>query len=114
MAIYTHFHNMMANAPLAEREIQLCVGGEWYRFSSHYFLPDGVKLGFLKSEFTGLLPKYFQESLIQNATLSLKEGDIRGYKNFLRHGRRNTDVHVLGMNGFNREELDRYVRFQQR
>ncbi|KAG0290355.1 mannosyltransferase, partial [Dissophora globulifera] len=41
--------------------IRVCVGKEWYRFPSHYFLPDGTKLGLIKSHFDGLLPGEFQE-----------------------------------------------------
>lgn len=41
--------------------IRVCVGKEWYRFPSHYFLPEGAKLGLLKSHFDGLLPGEFLE-----------------------------------------------------
>ncbi|KAF8926438.1 mannosyltransferase, partial [Dissophora ornata] len=48
--------------------IRVCVGKEWYRFPSHYFLPEGAKLGLIKSHFDGLLPGEFQE-LASNAQL---------------------------------------------
>ncbi|KAG0238527.1 mannosyltransferase [Actinomortierella wolfii] len=41
--------------------VRVCVGKEWYRFPSHYFLPEGAKLGFIKSRFDGLLPGEFLE-----------------------------------------------------
>ncbi|KAF9972115.1 mannosyltransferase [Actinomortierella ambigua] len=41
--------------------VRVCVGKEWYRFPSHYFLPQGAKLGFIKSRFDGLLPGEFLE-----------------------------------------------------
>ncbi|CAJ0606550.1 unnamed protein product [Cylicocyclus nassatus] len=51
--------------------LRLCVGKEWYRFPSSFFLPQtaldarsrkrGIHLHFLKSEFSGLLPKYFPQ-----------------------------------------------------
>ncbi|KAF9191520.1 mannosyltransferase [Haplosporangium sp. Z 767] len=41
--------------------VRVCVGKEWYRFPSHYFLPEGAKLGLLKSHFDGLLPGEFEE-----------------------------------------------------
>ena len=41
----------------------LCVGKEWYRFPSHYFLPDHTRIGFIKSGFRGLLPQYFAEDM---------------------------------------------------
>jgi alpha-1,2-mannosyltransferase len=37
----------------------VCLGKEWYRFPSSYFLPDGVQAKFIKSEFSGLLPGEF-------------------------------------------------------
>lgn len=42
----------------------VCLGKEWYRFPSSYFLPDGVKAKFIKSEFAGLLPGEFSEAKI--------------------------------------------------
>ncbi|KAF9160342.1 mannosyltransferase [Actinomortierella ambigua] len=41
--------------------VRVCVGKEWYRFPGHYFLPQGAKLGFVKSRFNGLLPGEFLE-----------------------------------------------------
>ncbi|KAF9100959.1 mannosyltransferase [Mortierella sp. AM989] len=43
--------------------VRVCVGKEWYRFPSHYFLPEGAKLGLIKSHFDGLLPGEFKEHL---------------------------------------------------
>ena len=37
----------------------VCVGKEWYRFPSSWFLPQGYELGFVKSGFGGLLPGRF-------------------------------------------------------
>ena len=37
----------------------LCLGKEWYRFPSSYFLPKGMRAQFIKSEFSGLLPGQF-------------------------------------------------------
>lgn len=42
----------------------VCLGKEWYRFPSTYFLPDQVKAKFVKSEFSGLLPGEFSEANI--------------------------------------------------
>jgi alpha-1,2-mannosyltransferase len=39
----------------------VCLGKEWYRFPSTYFLPEGVKAKFIKSQFSGLLPGEFSE-----------------------------------------------------
>lgn len=40
----------------------VCIGKEWYRFPSSFFLPDGLRAKFVKSEFDGLLPGEFSES----------------------------------------------------
>jgi alpha-1,2-mannosyltransferase len=40
----------------------ICVGREWYRYQSSYFLQDNQRLKFIKSGFDGLLPGEFDES----------------------------------------------------
>ncbi|KAI0225146.1 mannosyltransferase, partial [Massospora cicadina] len=65
----------------------VCVGGDWYRFPSHYFLPGGTKLSFVKSGFDGLLPKPFPAGSWQESTSTTPD---------------NT-------NNQNKEEMDRYV-----
>lgn len=40
----------------------VCLGKEWYRFPSSFFLPEGSRAYFVKSAFTGLLPGRFLES----------------------------------------------------
>jgi alpha-1,2-mannosyltransferase len=42
----------------------VCLGKEWYRFPSTYFLPDQVRAKFIKSEFSGLLPGEFSEAKV--------------------------------------------------
>lgn len=42
------------------KEVPVCVGSEWHRFPSSFFLPSAqYKLQFVKSGFTGLLPRAF-------------------------------------------------------
>lgn len=41
----------------------VCVGREWYRYPSSFFLPDNARLRFVKSGFNGLLPGDFQEDV---------------------------------------------------
>ncbi|KAG0272471.1 mannosyltransferase [Linnemannia exigua] len=53
--------------------VRVCVGKEWYRFPSHYFLPEGAKLGLIKSHFDGLLPGEFLESTNASGELPLLE-----------------------------------------
>ncbi|XP_067669041.1 alpha-1,2-mannosyltransferase ALG9-like [Haliotis asinina] len=74
-AIYQGYHasmdiyvelNKMANDPKihtlpADRPVNICVGKEWYRFPSSFFLPhDNWHLQFIKSEFKGQLPKAYE------------------------------------------------------
>jgi len=40
----------------------VCFGKDWYRFPTSYFLPNGMKAKFIKSEFNGLLPGEFAEA----------------------------------------------------
>ncbi|KAK5015343.1 mannosyltransferase [Cryomyces antarcticus] len=42
----------------------VCLGKEWYRFPSSYFLPNGVRAKFVKSAFKGLLPGEFSEAKV--------------------------------------------------
>jgi alpha-1,2-mannosyltransferase len=82
-----------------QETINLCLGKEWHRFPSHYFLPDGVRLRFLKSDFEGQLPKYFLESY---------DVDDDGVKRY--DGSRDGTWKVQeGFNDRNLEEMDRYV-----
>ncbi len=69
------------------RETTLCLGKEWYRFPSSFFLPSAKwQVGLLRSEFRGLLPKPYARG--PNAT-ALVPAD---------------------MNDRNREEISRYAR----
>lgn len=47
---------------LGSRGDNVCLAKEWYRFPSSYFLPNGMKAKFIKSEFDGLLPGEFAEA----------------------------------------------------
>ena len=40
----------------------VCLGKEWHRFPSSYFLPKGIHAKFIQSEFDGLLPGEFSEA----------------------------------------------------
>lgn len=42
----------------------LCLGKEWYRFPSSYFLPNGMHAKFIRSHFDGLLPGQFNEAAV--------------------------------------------------
>ncbi|KAM6521330.1 mannosyltransferase [Fusarium solani] len=49
-------------APLGREEDTVCLGKEWYRFPSSYFLPRDIHAKFVRSEFRGLLPGEFSEA----------------------------------------------------
>lgn len=107
MKVYSHFYYDEIPNQIESRNIQLdlgkpinlCVGKEWYRFPSHYFLPDGVRLRFLKSNFKGQLPKYFLENSYIDSDGKFK----------LSNEREGTWKIPEGFNEFNKEEMDRYV-----
>eukprot|EP00892_Ulva_mutabilis_P000272 jgi/Ulvmu1/10245/UM060_0046.1 len=42
--------------------VRACVGAEWHRFSSSFFLPHGMELAFVEFGETGQLPKAFDAS----------------------------------------------------
>ncbi|CAJ0585612.1 unnamed protein product, partial [Mesorhabditis spiculigera] len=78
--------------------IRVCVGKEWYRFPSSFFLPEAasdgngctrkVELGYLKSSFRGILPRpWTPGKTLRDMTTAIPDG----------------------MNDENREETDRYV-----
>ncbi|KAL3475910.1 hypothetical protein BJX99DRAFT_247236 [Aspergillus californicus] len=52
----------------------VCFGKEWYRFPSSFFLPDGLRAKFVRSEFRGLLPGEFADASDYSA---LVEGTSR-------------------------------------
>ncbi|RKP27837.1 Alg9-like mannosyltransferase family-domain-containing protein [Syncephalis pseudoplumigaleata] len=101
MSIYSYLANVELAAPAsieAHRPARVCVGKEWFRFPSSYFLPTHARLHFLRSHFHGLLPKYFIESAASSETTD----QARGW-------RPGTWTIPTGMNDMNREEPDRYV-----
>ena len=63
------------------------MGKEWYRFPSHFFLPENWRVKFVKSEFKGQLPQMYAANT-EDAT-KLERGNF---------------------NDMNKEETDRYVK----
>ncbi|CAG7853822.1 Alpha-1,2-mannosyltransferase alg9; AltName: Full=Asparagine-linked glycosylation protein 9; AltName: Full=Dol-P-Man:Man(6)GlcNAc(2)-PP-Dol alpha-1,2-mannosyltransferase; AltName: Full=Dol-P-Man:Man(8)GlcNAc(2)-PP-Dol alpha-1,2-mannosyltransferase; Flags: Precursor [Serendipita indica DSM 11827] len=47
---------------IKEFDLRLCIGKEWYRFPSHFLVPDGIEVRFMKTAFDGLLPQPFPPS----------------------------------------------------
>jgi alpha-1,2-mannosyltransferase len=62
LSIYSPLHSPYT----AHAGDTVCLGKEWYRFPSHYLLPNGVSAKFIKSEFSGLLPGEFDEDSSSN------------------------------------------------
>lgn len=72
----------------------VCLGKEWYRFPSSFFLPNDTRAKFVKSEFSGLLPSEFNE----NRSLGLFPG---------------TWVTPEGMNELNIEDPGKYTNISE-
>ena len=52
----------LARPEYSQAEATVCLGKEWYRFPSSYFLPKGMRAKFIKSGFDGLLPGQYNEA----------------------------------------------------
>ena len=90
LSIYTPLHS----PSLAPRSGDVvCLGKEWYRFPSHYLLPQGTHAKFIKSEFSGLLPGEFHEG-VAGQGLGLFPGAW---------------LEPPGMNDENREDVGKYT-----
>ncbi|KAI5693480.1 hypothetical protein M8J75_000077 [Diaphorina citri] len=64
LTLQPHKEESFSNMTRSEGQIRLCLGKEWYRYPSSFFLPnDKWNVSFIKSEFRGQLPTYFQPHL---------------------------------------------------
>ena len=52
----------LQSSEYASIEGNVCLGKEWYRFPSSFFLPKSMRAKFVKSDFDGLLPGEFSEA----------------------------------------------------
>ncbi|CAF4123072.1 unnamed protein product, partial [Rotaria socialis] len=87
--LLTHYNTTEIFEKSSDKHLNICIGKDWYRFPSHFLLPEKSQLLFLRSAFKGQLPKAY--SSLKNAT-------------------RLTDKHF---NDENKEEIDRYVNLNQ-
>lgn len=96
---------------LGKKEIiRVCVGKEWYRFPSHYFLPEGARLGLIKSHFDGLLPGEFYEQSESGYPTSGKTHHPLAIDWRWSAGRRPGTSHTPTlMNNENKEVVEHYV-----
>jgi alpha-1,2-mannosyltransferase len=75
--------------------LTLCYGKEWHRFPGSFFVPDGVNVEWIKSEFDGMLPGHFKPTPKEGGLMSRIHG---------------TRVVPSGLNDLNKEEPSFYVR----
>ncbi|CAF1443654.1 unnamed protein product [Adineta steineri] len=87
--LLTHSNTTKTFELEGDRHLNICIGKDWYRFPSHFLLPQKSQLAFLRSEFRGQLPKTYSD--LKNAT-QLKDNHF---------------------NDANKEEMDRYVSLNQ-
>jgi alpha-1,2-mannosyltransferase len=68
LTVFQRLHEEISLHPVEEpaQINKVCIGKEWYRFPSHFFLPEAVEgvtgggeIGFLECSFTGQLPQLF-------------------------------------------------------
>lgn len=84
LSIYAPLNTLSISA-----ESTVCLGKEWYRFPSHFFLPEDLHAKFVPSDFHGLLPGEFSQ-VPANAGFGMFPG---------------TWLVPPGMNGANEEDL---------
>lgn len=95
--LYAGYHAPLAvYAPLSSPDVAgpgdtVCLGKDWYRFPSSFFLPRDMHAKFVRSEFRGLLPGEFSEARVG---FGLWGG---------------TWLPTLGLNDRNEEDLGKYV-----
>ena len=56
---YSAPFSIFDDLPASNVSSTVCLGEEWYRFPSHYFLPENYRVRWTKSSFDGALPQYF-------------------------------------------------------
>lgn len=70
MQVYRQLPVESSAAPIG-RQLAVCVGTEWYRFPSSFFLPGpSYRLQFIKSGFDGLLPHAFDPVAVRGCISS--------------------------------------------
>lgn len=85
--------------PIKHFDLVLCLGKEWHRFTSHYLVPTGIRVEFIKSDFRGQLPRHFNEVANSNAF------------NDSWWPRPETSYVPTDVNDLNKEVTSRYVRY---
>lgn len=60
--VYDHLQSNSLSSAAPVNTSVVCLGDEWYRFPSSYFIPKDSRVGFVRGGFDGLLPLYFREA----------------------------------------------------
>lgn len=88
----------------------VCVGKEWYRFPSQFFLPSDTRLQFLKTSFEGQLPKEFEEDL--DVGSYQVDGEEKYYRRRV-YGWYGARQAPEGFNDMNKEDPSVYVKEEE-
>ncbi|KAM6498713.1 glycosyltransferase family 22 protein [Amanita muscaria] len=88
-------------SPIRDFNLSFCLSKEWHRFPSHYLIPKGIRVDFVKSEFSGLLPRHFDEGYVS------REFDSKWWL------RPQTRVIPSDLNDMNHEEPSHLVPVEQ-
>ncbi|MBW0462103.1 hypothetical protein O181_001818 [Austropuccinia psidii MF-1] len=101
---------------LATDNLTLCLGESWFRFPTHFLVPDPINVEFVKSSFTGILPAKFlskpKKSRYDGEKSVNKTVEAIKYPARFRHRiwrREGTRLDGGRFNSKNLEEHDRYV-----
>lgn len=90
LGIYTKLSDVSKSSLSDDGQTVLCLAKEWHRFPSNFFIPEGVRVEFIPSEFRGQLPKHYDASV-----------------------ERPTRAVPALMNDQNQEEVSRYISLSQ-
>ncbi|KAI9270859.1 Alg9-like mannosyltransferase family-domain-containing protein [Sporodiniella umbellata] len=88
----------------------VCLGQEWYRFPSQFFLPSDTRVQFVKSGFNGQLPKNFEEDWTVGSYEDVN-GEIKNYRKRV-YGWLGARQAPQGFNDINMEDPSVYVDIQ--
>lgn len=89
----------------------VCVGKEWHRFPSQFFLPSDTRIQFLKSEFNGQLPQTFEEDITISRYIDA-DGNPTQYRHRV-YGWNGARIAPEGFNDLNIENPNVYVKEEE-
>ncbi|KAI8895318.1 Alg9-like mannosyltransferase family-domain-containing protein [Globomyces pollinis-pini] len=118
-AIYKFYHSSITIFTHLEylnptnTTMNVCIGKEWYRFPSHYHLPNNLQLKFIKSNFNGLLPTYFNEGSHHISLMIGNNTTSNEWINKLKNHQNGYSTAPSRVNDLNQPEPDRYVNIDQ-